>query len=97
MSAQAHLDRADALFEEGRIHSAMAEAKAALRADPGNAEARSLIEDLEVEIGAETALKRARGALARGDREAARREVLEGLRLKPQDGRLTAILRQLNP
>jgi len=97
VNAQAHLDRADALYEAGRFHSALAEARVALRADPGNAETRSLIEDLQVELAAETALKRAREALARGDRDLARREVLEGLRVKPHDGRLTAFLRQLTP
>ncbi|HEY7411885.1 MAG TPA: hypothetical protein VII13_14155, partial [Vicinamibacteria bacterium] len=60
-----------------------------------NAEARSLVEDIEVDVTVEDHLKRARAALARGDREAARREVEEGLRVKPQDGRLTALRREL--
>jgi uncharacterized protein HemY len=48
-----------------------------------------------VDVTVEDHLKRARAALARGDREAARREVEEGLRVKPQDGRLTALRREL--
>jgi serine/threonine-protein kinase len=91
----ARLARANDLYEAGRFNSALAEARAALRADPGNAEARSLVEDIEVDVTVEDHLKRARAALARGDREAARREVEEGLRVKPQDGRLTALRREL--
>ncbi len=93
----ARLERANALYEEGRLNAALAEARVVLRADPANAEAAGLVEDIEVDLTVEAQLKTARSALARGDRETARRAVEEGLRLKPHDARLTALQRELGP
>jgi predicted negative regulator of RcsB-dependent stress response len=65
--------------------------------DPGNARAKEILEDAEVEIAVLGALRAAREARARGDRERALAEVRRGLDRKPSDGRLTALLRELQP
>jgi serine/threonine-protein kinase len=94
---EARLERAEALFERGQYAAAAAEAKALLGRDPGNARAREILEDAEVEIAVESALRAARQALREGDRARALTEVERGLARKPTDGRLTALLRQLRP
>jgi serine/threonine-protein kinase len=91
------LDRANALYEEGRLNSALGEARAVLRADPANAEAAALVEDIEVDLAVEGHLKAARTAAARGDLDAARQAVQDGLRLKPHDSRLITLQRELAP
>src|SRR6185436_7431494 len=76
------LDRAEELYGRGRYAAALAEAKAVLRREPGNADARSLVEDIEQDMVVETRLKQAREALRRGDREAALEQVRAGLAVK---------------
>ncbi len=91
----ARLERANELFEKGRYQSALAEARAVLAREPGNAEARALIEDTEVAIVVENRLKAAQAALRRGDRDAALAEVRAGLAANPSDARLMALFREL--
>ena len=95
MDAQSRLDRADQLFQAGRLREALGEVRAVLREDPGNTEAKYLAEDIELDLAVEDHLRKARAALARGDRDSARREAEAGLRVKPNESRLTALLRQL--
>jgi len=90
------LTRGEAAFERGRYASAREAALAALRLEPTSAEARTLLEDAEGALAVEQHLKQANAALARGDREAALREVRAGLAIAPADGRLTALERQLS-
>ena len=91
----ARLDRANQLFEKGRYQAALNEARAVLAREPGNSEARALLEDAEVAIVVETRLKAAQAALKRGDREGALAEVRSGLAANPSDARLTALFREL--
>jgi serine/threonine protein kinase len=92
---QSRLDRADRLFETGHLGAALAEVRAVLRDDPGNTEAKYLAEDIELDLAVEDHLKKARAALARGDRETARQQAEAGLRAKPNESRLKAVLREL--
>jgi hypothetical protein len=95
LPASARLDRASDLYERGRYAPALAEARAVLRREPLNREARTLVEDIEADMVVETRLKQARDALRRGDREAALAEVRAGLAVKNTDGRLLALFREL--
>ena len=95
MDAQSRLARADELFQAGRLREALGEVRAVLREDPGNTEAKYLAEDIELDLAVEDHLRKARAALARGDRDAARREAEAGLLAKPNESRLTALLREL--
>jgi eukaryotic-like serine/threonine-protein kinase len=97
MDAQSRLDRAEQLFQAGRLRAALAEVRAVLREQPDNAEAKYLADDIELDLAVEDHLTKARAALARGDRDTARREAEAGLRVKPNESRLTALLRQLGP
>ena len=90
----ARLERANDLFERGRFAAALAEAKAVLQRNPGNAEARSLVEDAEVAIVVEGRIKKARQALAKGDRETALQEARAGLAVAPSDARLLEIFKE---
>jgi len=90
----ARLERANELLAEGHFGAALAEARAVLRREPGNAEARELAEDAEVEIVVERRLREARAALERGDTEAALEAAKAGLAVKPTDARLLAVWRE---
>ena len=94
---QERLARANRLFEAGQLGAALAEVRAVLRAQPDNTEAKYLADDIELDLAVELHLKAARAALARGDRETARREADAGLKLKPNESRLGALLRELDP
>jgi tRNA A-37 threonylcarbamoyl transferase component Bud32 len=96
VDVRSRLDRADALFQSGHLGAALAEARAVLRQEPANEEAQYLVDDIVLDLAVEKHFKDARAALARGDRTAARREVDEGLALKPNESRLTALLRELD-
>jgi eukaryotic-like serine/threonine-protein kinase len=91
----ARLERANELYERGRYQVALAEARGVLRREPGNAEARSLVEDIEVDLVVEERLKQAREAMRRGDQEAALAQVRAGLAVRSTDARLLALFRQL--
>jgi serine/threonine-protein kinase len=90
------LARGEAAFERGRYASAREAAQAALRLDPASKDARALLEDADSALAVERHLKQANAEMARGDREAALREVRAGLAIAPTDGRLTALERQLS-
>jgi serine/threonine-protein kinase len=94
---EARLERADSLFERGQYAAAAAEAQAVLRRNPDNAQAREILEDAQAEIVVEGALRAAREALRKGDRERAIVELERGLAVKPTDGRLTRLRRELRP
>jgi eukaryotic-like serine/threonine-protein kinase len=96
VDALTRLDRANELFQAGRLGAALTEARAILRDHPENTEAKDLVEDIELDLEVEKHLKNARAALARGDRETALREVEEGLRIKPNESRLIALLRDVS-
>jgi serine/threonine-protein kinase len=89
------LDRAGDLYESGHYAAALAEARAVLRREPGNAQAKALVEDIEVDMVVEQRLKQAREALRRGDREAALAQVRAGLAVKSTDARLMSLFREL--
>jgi serine/threonine-protein kinase len=89
------LDRAGDLYEGGHYAAALAEARAVLRREPGNAQAKALVEDIEVDMVVEQRLKQAREALRRGDREAALAQVRAGLAVKSTDARLMSLFREL--
>ncbi|HYT26041.1 MAG TPA: hypothetical protein VEP73_06130, partial [Actinomycetota bacterium] len=95
LPADGRVDRANDLLEKGRYGAALAEARAVLRRDPGNAEAKMIAEDAEAATVVETRLKDARAALQRGDRDAALAEVRAGLAVRPSDARLLALFREL--
>jgi tetratricopeptide (TPR) repeat protein len=94
-AATASVDRAEALFAQGRFASALAEAKAVLEREPGNTQAQQLAEDAEVELMVEKRLKEAREAAAAGDRDLAIERLKLGLAAKPTDSRLLALWREL--
>jgi serine/threonine protein kinase len=95
LDLEARLDHADQLFQSGHLRAALTEARAILRDHPENVEARYLADDIELDLKVEDHLGKARAALARGDRDTARREAEAGLALKPNESRLTALLREL--
>jgi eukaryotic-like serine/threonine-protein kinase len=94
-AAGARLDRASDLYEKGRYAAALAEAKAVLRGQPDNREAKSLVEDIEADIAVASRLKQAQDAMRRGDREEALAQVRAGLAVKGNDGRLLALFKEL--
>jgi len=94
-SATAQLDRASDLYERGRYAAALAEAKAVLGREPGNREAKSLVEDIEADMAVAARLKAAQEAMRRGDREEALAQVRAGLAVKNNDGRLLALFKEL--
>jgi serine/threonine-protein kinase len=94
-SATAQLDRASDLYERGRYAGALAEAKAVLARDPGNREAKSLVEDIEADMAVAARLKQAQEAMRRGDREEALAQVRAGLAVKNNDGRLLSLFKEL--
>jgi eukaryotic-like serine/threonine-protein kinase len=93
--ASGRLERANELYEKGRYAAALAEAKAVLRREPGNREAKSLAEDIEADMVVETRLKQARDAMRRGDRDEALVQVRAGLAVKSTDGRLLSLFKEL--
>jgi serine/threonine-protein kinase len=92
--AEARLERANALMDSGRFAQALAEAKAVLAREPGNAAARELAQDAEAAILVEEAIRKARLALKGGDRDAALVEIRRGLAVNPSEGRLLALFRE---
>ena len=94
-TSAARLERASDLYESGHYAAALAEARAVLRREPGNAQAKSLVEDIEVDVVVEQRLKQAREAMRRGDREGALAQVRAGLAVKSADARLMSLFREL--
>jgi Tfp pilus assembly protein PilF len=89
------VDRANDLLEQGRYAAALAEARAVLRNDPGNAEAKLIAAEAEAATVVEARLRAAREALKRGNREAALAEVRAGLAVSSNDARLLSLFREL--
>jgi type II secretory pathway component HofQ len=94
-SSGARLEHASDLYERGRYAAALAEAQAVLRREPGNREAKSLVEDIEADIAVASRLKQAQDAMRRGDREEALAQVRAGLAVKSNDGRLLSLFKEL--
>ena len=91
----ARVDRADSLLQQGRYASALAEARAILKRDPKNAEAKTIAEDAEAALVVEDHIKKANEAIRRGDREAALEHVKAGLFVSANDKRLMDLWREL--
>jgi len=94
-SGNARLDHASDLYESGHYAAALGEARAILRREPANAEAKALVEDIEADQAVEARLKEAREAIRRGDRAAALESVRAGLAVKGSDGRLLGLFKEL--
>jgi uncharacterized protein HemY len=90
----ARLERAEQLLEQGRYAAALAEARGILAREPQNAEARDVAQEAEASLVVERALKAARDALARGDKDTAEAELRKGLQVRPSDARLLALWRE---
>jgi tetratricopeptide (TPR) repeat protein len=89
------VDRADELLQKGRYAAALAEAKAVLRRDPRNPEAKTIAEEAEAALVVEERIKKARDAIRRGDKDEALEQVKAGLAVNASDGRLMALFREL--
>jgi serine/threonine-protein kinase len=92
--ASARLDRAESLLEAGRYAAALAEARAILKREPTNSDAQQVAEEAEASLLIETCLKKARLALAKGDKETALEEIKKGLAVNSNEGRLLALWRE---
>jgi serine/threonine-protein kinase len=92
--AGASADKAGALLEQGRYAAALGEARAVLQRDPANAEARTVAEEAEAALVIEGALRKAREALKRGDKEAALEQLKVGLAVNSNERRLLELWRQ---
>ena len=89
------MDRADELLQKGRYASALAEARAVLKRDPRNAEAKTIAEEAEASLVVEDRIKRAREAMRRGDNDEALEQVKAGLAVNANDARLMTLFREL--
>ena len=92
--ANARVDRADQLLAAGRFAAALAEARAVMRREPGNADAQQIAEEAEAALLVETCIKKAKAALARGDKDAALDELKRGLAVNSNEARLLALWRE---
>ena len=92
--SEGRLERANDYMEKGRYAQAMAEAKAVLARDPNNVDAQALVGDAEAALVIEECVKKARAALAAGDRETALDEAKRGLAVNPSEARLLGLFRQ---
>jgi serine/threonine-protein kinase len=92
--SEGRLERANDHMEKGRYAQAMAEARAVLAREPDNAEAKALVGDAEAALVIEECVKKARAALADGDRESALDLAKRGLAVNPSEARLLALFRE---
>jgi hypothetical protein len=90
----ASVARAGELLEVRRYADAMAEARAVLRREPGNAEAQEIVEDAQGGLVVDDAIQKARAALKRGDKDAAVEALKKGLAVNDNEARLRALWRQ---
>ncbi|MCU0240794.1 MAG: protein kinase [Vicinamibacteria bacterium] len=93
--ANPRLERANDLYEKGKYQAALNEARALLAREPGNEEARQLVEDAEAAIVVEKHLQAAKAAMRKGNNDLALEEVRAGLAVAPSDGRLLALFKEL--
>jgi serine/threonine-protein kinase len=92
--ADARAEKASALLEQGRYAAALAEARAVLRREPGDEEARTVAEEAEAALVVEAALRKAREALKHGDKDAAIEHLKQGLAVNSNDRRLLELWRE---
>jgi serine/threonine-protein kinase len=92
--ASARVDRANDLLESRRYAQALAEARAVLMRDPRNTEAQTIAEEAEAALIVEDALKKAKEALKKGDKDGAVEELKKGLAANGSDARLLALWRE---
>jgi serine/threonine-protein kinase len=90
----ASAEKASALLEQGRYAAALAEARAVLRREPGDDEARTVAEEAEAALVVEAALRKAREALKLGDKDAAIEHLKQGLAVNSSDRRLLELWRE---
>ena len=95
LGAEARLLRADDFVKRGRWAEALAEARAALEAQPTNPRAAALAQQAEAEVVIDECLRNARAALQEGDRERALDEVRRGFLVRKNDPRLLAMHREV--
>jgi hypothetical protein len=88
------LERANDHLENGRFPQAMAEAFAVLRREPGNTEARAIVEEAQAAMVIDDAVQKARAALKRGDKAAAQEALKRGLAINDNEARLRALWRE---
>jgi serine/threonine-protein kinase len=91
---RASVDRASGLLEEGRYGAALAEARAVLRRDPSDEEAKTVAEDAEAALVIEDAIAKARAALTSGDKDAAIEHLKAGLAVNSNERRLLELWHQ---
>jgi serine/threonine protein kinase len=91
----ARVEHADDLLQRGRYGAALAEAKAILKKEPGNAQAKTIAEEAEAALVVEDRIKKAREAIRRGDRDEALEQVKAGLAVNANDARLMELFREL--
>ena len=87
--------RAGELLEVRRYAEAIAEARAVLRREPENAEAQEIVEDARAGLVVDDAIQKARAALKRGDKDAAREALKKGLAVNDNEARLKDLWRQV--
>ncbi len=90
----ARVDKANDDLENRRYAQALAEARAVLQREPGNAEARTIAEEAEAGLVIEDAVARARDALKTGNKEEALAAVKRGLAVNGNEARLMALWRE---
>jgi eukaryotic-like serine/threonine-protein kinase len=88
------LDRANTALENRHYPRALAEARAVLRRDPGNSEARIIAEEAEAALVIEDCLVQARAELKKGDKTAAQDVLRRGLAINANEARLMALWRE---
>jgi hypothetical protein len=93
-AATARVDRANEHLDSRRYGQALAEARAVLKREPENAEARMIAEEAEAALLVEGALRKAKDALQKGDKDAAVEELKRGLAVNASDARLLALWRE---
>ena len=90
----ARVDKANDDLENRRYAQALAEARAVLQREPGNAEARTIAEEAEAGLVIEDAVQRAREALKKGNKEEALEALKKGLAVNGNEARLIALWRE---
>jgi serine/threonine-protein kinase len=93
-AATARVDRANEHLDNRRYGQALAEARAVLKREPENAEARMIAEEAEAAMLVEGALRKAKDALQKGDKDGAVEELKRGLAVNASDARLLALWRE---
>lgn len=93
-AAAGSVARANEHLENRRYPQALAEARAVLRREPGNAEAQEISDEAQAALTIDDSLRKARAALKSGDKAAAQEALKKGLAVNENEGRLKALWRQ---